>query len=73
MLVEDGIRLLKTILMKHQCHRPPFSILIFNDKEVDDINNFMLTTYFRHYSLYEYSFKPKVEIVLMTLPKGGLP
>ena len=31
----------------------------------------MLRTFFRHYSLYEYSFKPKVELVLMTIPKGG--
>tara|TARA_B110000305_G_C18813551_1_gene348105 strand:- start:251 stop:478 length:228 start_codon:yes stop_codon:yes gene_type:complete len=29
----------------------------------------MLRTYFRHYSLYEYSFKPKVELVLMTIPR----
>ena len=73
MLVDDGIKLLKEILDRHKCHRPPFSIFIFNDQEVTDINNCMLQTFFRHYSLYEYSFKPKVEIVLMTLPKGGLP
>ena len=29
----------------------------------------MLRTFFRHYSLYEYSFKPKVDLVLMTVPK----
>jgi hypothetical protein len=35
----------------------------------------MLRTFFRHYSLYEYSFKPKVDIILMTIPeqvKDGL-
>ena len=35
-----------------------------------DIVNFMLRTFFRHYSLYEYSFKPKVELVLMTIPEA---
>ena len=29
----------------------------------------MLKTYFRHFSLYEYSFKPKVDLLLMTVPK----
>jgi len=32
----------------------------------------MLRTFFRHYSLYEYSFKPKVDLVLMTVPKDHL-
>jgi len=31
--------------------------------------DFLLRTFFRHYSLYEYSFKPKVELVLLTIPK----
>ena len=31
--------------------------------------DFMLKTYFRHFSLYEYSFKPKVDLLLMTVPK----
>lgn len=73
LLVEKGITMLKEILEKHNCHRPPFCILIFNNKEVTQIVNFMLKTFFRHYSLYEYAFKPKVEIVLQTLPKGGIP
>ena len=30
----------------------------------------MLRTFFRHYSLYEYSFKPKVDIILMTMPEN---
>jgi len=32
----------------------------------------MMRTFFRHYSLYEYSFKPKIDLILMTIPKGGL-
>ena len=73
MLAEDGVKMLKQILGKHSCHRPPFSILVFSEAEVTLIVNYMLRTFFRHYSLYEYSFKPKVDIVLMTMPKGGLP
>lgn len=62
--VERGIEMLKDILEKHNCHRPPFSIFIFNKEEVTHIVNFMMQTFFRHFSLYEYCFKPKVEIVL---------
>ena len=29
----------------------------------------MLQTFFRHYSLYEYSFKPKIDLFLQTLPQ----
>jgi hypothetical protein len=36
-----------------------------------EIVNFMLRTFFRHYSLYEYSFKPKVDIILMTIPEAA--
>jgi hypothetical protein len=28
----------------------------------------MLRTFFRHFCLYEYSFKPKVDLILMTIP-----
>ena len=29
----------------------------------------MLNTFFRHFSMYEYSFKPKVELMLVTQKK----
>ena len=73
MLFEEGFKLLKDILAKHMTQRPPFSIFIFTQTEVQDICNFMLKTFFRHFTLYEYSFKPKVELMLMTVPKGGIP
>lgn len=62
--VDDGLKLLKQIMAKHLCQRPPFSIFIFTEKENECIQNFMMRTFFRHYSLYEYSFKPKVELVI---------
>ena len=60
---------MKEILARHSCQRPPFSILIFSQEEIAAIMDFMLKTYFRHFSLYEYSFKPKVDLLLMTVPK----
>jgi len=70
---EDGFKMLKEILERHKTQRPPFSIFIFTEQEVEDICNFMLKTFFRHFALYEYSFKPKVELMLITQPVGGFP
>lgn len=70
--VEEGVKMLKDILSRHVLQRPPYSILIFNAAESNEIINFMLRTFFRHYSLYEYSFKPKVELVLMTIPRDSV-
>ena len=66
---EQGQKLLKQILEKHSIQRPPFSIFIYTREEIDAIIDFALKTFFRHFSLYEYSFKPKVDLLLMTLPK----
>jgi hypothetical protein len=71
--VEEGIKMLKGILAKHCEQRPPFSIFIFTRQEATEICNFALNSFFRHYSLYEYSFKPKIELVLQTIPVGGWP
>jgi hypothetical protein len=73
MMVEDGYKMLKDILDRHKCQRPPFSIFIFTDEEVKQINEFMLKSFFRHFCLYEYAFKPKVELMLVTEPIGGFP
>ena len=63
--------MLKQILKKHCLQRPPYSIFIFTEEEASSLTNFMLRTFFRHYSLYEYSFKPKIDLILMTLPPNG--
>lgn len=65
---EAGVKMLKEILVRHQTQRPPYSILIFGLTESTNIINFMLRTFFRHFCLYEYSFKPKVDLILMTVP-----
>ena len=66
---EKGLQLLKKILQKHSVQRPPYSIFIFKEDEIKLILDFTLKTFFRHFSLYEYSFKPKIDLVMMTLPK----
>ena len=68
MLIEDGIKMLKDILLKHTSASNA-SQFIFTMGDAQEICNFMLNTFFRHFSMYEYSFKPKVELMLVTQKK----
>ena len=56
------------MLSNHSIQRPPYQIFIFTDAEVGDIVQFSLTTFLRHFSLYEFAFKPRVELVLRSDP-----
>ena len=70
MKVDQGLVLFKTILTRHCLHRPPYSIFVFSEEDKTIIINFALSSFFRHYSLYEYSFKPKIDLELRTMHRG---
>jgi hypothetical protein len=42
--------------------------LIFDESDIQKIIDFSLKTFFRHFSLYEFSFKPRRELVLRCEP-----
>lgn len=65
---EDGFKLLKNILERHSLQRLPYSMLIFDEKDIKSIIEFALSTFFRHFSLYEFSFKPRRELILKCEP-----
>jgi len=65
---EAGLKLLKDLLSNHSIQRPPYQIFIFTETEVADIVSFSMTTFLRHFSLYEFAFKPRVELVLRCDP-----
>lgn len=65
---ELGLKLLNDLLANHSIQRPPYKIFIFSDQEAQDILNFSMTTFLRHFSLYEFAFKPRVELVLRQEP-----
>ena len=65
---EVGLKLLRDHLADHSIQRPPFQIFIFTDEEVEKIVKFSLTTFLRHFALYEFAFKPRVELVLKCDP-----
>ena len=65
---ELGLKLLNDLLANHSIQRPPYKIFIFSDLEVADIVTFSMKTFLRHFSLYEFAFKPRVELVLRQDP-----
>ena len=65
---EIGLKLLKDHLSDHSIQRPPHKIFIFTDEEVEAIISFSLSSFLRHFSLYEFAFKPRVELVLRSDP-----
>lgn len=68
LLPEEGFKLFKRTLERHSLQRPPFSMLIFEHSDIHKITEFTLKTFFRHFSLYEFSFKPRRELVLKCEP-----
>lgn len=59
---------MKKALERHSLQRPPFSILIFDEQDIAKITDFTLKTFFRHFTLYEFSFKPRRELILRSEP-----
>jgi hypothetical protein len=41
---------------------------VFSEKHIKAVLDFATTTFLRHFSLYEFAFKPRVELVLKTQP-----
>lgn len=47
---------LRQLVVQHSVHRPPFSAAIFDLSDVHDIEEYLLTTYYRHYKMYAFAF-----------------
>lgn len=58
----DSLQYFQQMVVQHSVRRPPFSLCVFSPSEVKKINDYMLTTYFKHYKLYKYAFTRKVRL-----------
>ncbi len=52
------------LIVLHSVNRPPFSISVFSPSHAKKINEYILTTYFKHYKMYKYAFTKKVHLNL---------
>jgi hypothetical protein len=66
MTADGGLAMLKGILNDHSIHRPPFSIYVFSPSVIEEVSSFATTTFLRHFSLYEFAYKPRVELIMKT-------
>ncbi|MEW5297179.1 MAG: hypothetical protein WDW36_000404 [Sanguina aurantia] len=62
--IEHSFTLLKQLLLSHSVQRPPYSIGLFTFPEMTQITEWMLSTYFTHYTLYQYVFTDRVTMDL---------
>lgn len=60
----DSLQFFQQMMVQHGVRRPPFSLCVFSPNEVKRINEYILSTYFKHYKLYKYAFTRKVRLNL---------
>lgn len=56
MTVENSFGFFKTLALQSSVHRPPYSLGIFSFAEMKDMSEYVLSTYYRHYKLYQYAY-----------------
>ncbi|KAG8433445.1 hypothetical protein GDO86_017646, partial [Hymenochirus boettgeri] len=58
------------LLLCHSVHRPPFSLAIFTQQQIQTISDYVMNTYFRQFKLYKYVFTPQVHLDLSISYQG---
>ena len=66
---DDSFANFKELLLRHAIQRPPHSLAIFNLKDVKDIDEFALDTFYRHYDMYKYALTVK-DLLVLTSSQG---
>lgn len=61
----------KELVFQHSVERSPHTVGIFDIDDVTRIVDYMLNSYFRHFSLYRYIFSKKIQISLIQTPPHG--
>ncbi|KAG5489979.1 hypothetical protein JKF63_00098 [Porcisia hertigi] len=63
----DSYGHLRNLIVQHSVHRPPYSTMVFNVRDVQDIDMYLMSTYYRHYKMYMYCFVPREVATLRTV------
>ncbi|KPA79984.1 hypothetical protein ABB37_05024 [Leptomonas pyrrhocoris] len=63
----ESYDLLRQLIVQHSVHRPPYSTMVFNVREVRDIDTYLMSTYYRHYKMYVFCFVPQEVATLRTV------
>ena len=68
--IRQSFQRLKQLLLEHSVERPPWSVGIFEDIDIDPMLKFATNSYFRHFRLYRMSMAPRVQLELQQHNSG---
>ena len=61
----------QAMLLSHSVERPPVSIQVFSEKDLEAILRYTIDSYYRQYNLYKYVFSARLRLVAsQTMPQG---
>ncbi|KIY95560.1 hypothetical protein MNEG_12403, partial [Monoraphidium neglectum] len=64
--LEASFRFFRDSLLNHSVQRPPFSIGVFAQHETRAVLQWFISSYYRHYKLYQYAFTDRVTLDVST-------
>lgn len=71
--IQECFQYFRELMLIHSVHRPPWSIELYDTQQLEEITNYVINSYFRHYKLYKYTFTPKVRLDLSIHYEGRVP
>lgn len=54
----------RELLLRHCVQRPPFSTNLFSLSQVKAVTDYVLSTYFKHFKMYKFTFTERVQLSL---------
>jgi len=67
MKLDEDYALFQNLLLEHSVDRPHFSKKYFSLDQITKITEYATNTYFRHYSMYKYTFTKQQKLTLNTI------
>jgi hypothetical protein len=62
--IRQSFERLKILLLEHSVDRPPWSVGVFDESDIDPMLQFSTNSYFRHFRLYRMTMAPRVQLEL---------
>ena len=67
---QDTFVYFRELMLRHSVHRPPVSTCLYSPALVNEITDYVLQTYFKHFKLYKYAFTKRVHLSLRVSYSG---
>jgi len=71
MKLDEDYASFQKLILTHSIDRPPFSKKYFSLEQITKITEYATNTYFRHYTMYKYTFTKQQKLTLNTIEIGN--